>query len=66
MTPLINAAIMTAATLVSFVLAFAFTRLGLSAMFRLLPAARPPLRVISGGRARARAGAGLLTPTVPA
>jgi hypothetical protein len=66
MTPLIYAAILIAATLASFALAFVLTRLGLTAIFRLLTAVRPPLRVISGGRTRARVGASLSTPTVPA
>jgi alpha-beta hydrolase superfamily lysophospholipase len=51
MAPLISPAILLAATLASFALAFIFARLGLAAMFRILPAARPPLHVISGGRA---------------
>ncbi len=51
MTPLVSPAILLAATLASFSLAFVFARLGLAAMFRILPVARPPLRVISGGRA---------------
>ena len=59
MAPLISTAILIAAALASFALAFVFARLGLAAMFRLLPAARPfvvskaesPLRVLSGGRA---------------
>lgn len=66
MTTLIQAAIVTVATLASFALAIALTRLVLGAMFRLFPAARPSLRVITGGRARARAGARLLTPSLPA
>jgi hypothetical protein len=52
MAPLISTAILLAAALASFSLAFVLARLGLAAMFRILPAARPPLRVISGGRAR--------------
>ena len=66
MTPLIQAAILTVATLASFALAMALTRVALAAMFRLLPTARPALRVITGGRARAQAGASLLTPSLPA
>ena len=57
MAPLISTAILLAAALASFSLALILARLGLAAMFRILPAARPPLRVISGGRARAYAGA---------
>ena len=53
MTPLISTAILMLATLASFSLALALTRLGLAAMFRILPAPRLPLRVISGSRARA-------------
>jgi hypothetical protein len=59
MTPIIYAAILITTTLASFALAFALTRLGLAAMFRLLPAARLPLRVIPSVRARARVGASL-------
>ena len=66
MTPLIFTAILIATTLASFALALVLARLGLAAMFRLLPAVRAPLRVISGGRTRARAGASLSSPTVPA
>jgi hypothetical protein len=57
MAPLISTAILIAAALASFSLALVLARLGLAAMFRILPAARPPLRVISGGRARAYVGA---------
>lgn len=57
MAPLISTAILFAAALASFSLAFVLAHLGLAAMFRLLPAARPALRVISGGRARAFVGA---------
>ena len=57
MAPLISTAILLAAALASFSLALVLARLGLAAMFRILPAARQPLRVISGGRARAYAGA---------
>ena len=53
MAPLISTAILIAAALASFSLALILARLGLAAMFRILPAARPPLRVISGGRSRA-------------
>ncbi|HEV8385028.1 MAG TPA: hypothetical protein VGQ11_09175 [Candidatus Acidoferrales bacterium] len=51
MTSLVSPAILLAATLSSFTLALALARLGLAAMFRILPPARPALRVISGGRA---------------
>ena len=51
MAPLVSPAILLAATLASFSLALGLARLGLAAMFRILPAARPPLRVINGGRA---------------
>jgi len=57
MAPLISTAILLAAALASFSLALVLARLGLAAMFRILPAARPPLRVIAGGRARAFVGA---------
>mgnify|MGYP001578795235 CR=1 FL=1 len=57
MAPLISTAILIAAALASFSLALVLARLGLAAMFRLLPAGRPPLRVISGGRARMYVGA---------
>jgi len=53
MAQLISTAILIAAALASFSLALILARLGLAAMFRILPAARPPLRVISGGRSRA-------------
>jgi hypothetical protein len=66
MTLLIQTAILAVATLASFALAIALTRLALAAMFRLLPAARPALRVITGGRARAQARASLFTPSLPA
>ena len=66
MTPIIYAAILTAITLASFALAFMLTRIGITAMFRLFPAVRLPLHVISGGRARARARTSLSSPTVPA
>ena len=65
MASLIAPAILFAATLVSFLLALVFARLGLAAMFRVLPAARPTLRVISGGRARAHAAASFSSPTAP-
>ena len=51
--PLISPAILMIATLASFSLALVLARLGLAALFRILPAARPPLRIINGGRARA-------------
>ena len=51
MESLISTAILLAAALVSFSLALVLARFGLAAMFRLLLAARPTLRVISGGRA---------------
>ncbi|MCL4523056.1 MAG: hypothetical protein M1453_09180 [Acidobacteria bacterium] len=51
MAPLIAPTILIAATLASFSLALIIARVGLAAMFRILPAARPPLRVINGGRA---------------
>jgi hypothetical protein len=57
MAPLISTAILLAAALASFSLALVLARLGLAAMFRILPAARPPLRFISGGRARLYVGA---------
>jgi len=66
MTPLMYTAILIVTTLASFALAFVLARLGLTAMFRLLPAVRPPLRVISGGRTRSRAGASLSSPAMPA
>ena len=66
MTTLIQTAIVTVATMASFALAIALTRLVLAAMFRLMPASRPALRVITGGRARASAGASLFTPSLPA
>jgi hypothetical protein len=51
MTLLISPAILLAAILASCSIAFVVARLGLAAMFRILPPARPALRVISGGRA---------------
>jgi hypothetical protein len=57
MAPLVSTAILIAAALASFSLALVFARLGLAAMFRILPAARPPLRMITGGRARTYVGA---------
>ncbi len=57
MAPLISTAILIAAALASLSVALVLARLGLAAMFRILPAARPPLRVISGGRARSFVGA---------
>jgi hypothetical protein len=57
MAPLISTAILLAAALASFSLALVLARLGLAAMFRILPAARTPLHVISGGRARTYVGA---------
>jgi hypothetical protein len=73
MAPLISTAILIVTTLASFSIAFALARLGLAAMFRLLPASRPPvvseaeplvlskaeppLRVISGGRSQTFVGA---------
>ncbi len=70
MAPLISPAILIAATLASFSLALVLARLGLAAMFRLLPASRPlvvshlesfpdvvPLaRPLAGGFAPVRAG----------
>ena len=65
MASLISPAILIVATLASFLLALALARLGLAAMFRVLPAARPTLRVISGGRMRAHAAASFSSPTAP-
>lgn len=71
MASLISPAILIAATLASFSLALVLARLGLAAMFRILPATRPfvvskaerPSRVISGGRARAHVAASLSLPS---
>ncbi|MBI3661488.1 MAG: hypothetical protein HY234_00335 [Acidobacteria bacterium] len=57
MAPFISPAILIGSTLASFSLALLLARLGLAAMFRLLPAAGPRLRVISGGRTRTYVGA---------
>jgi hypothetical protein len=57
MAPLISTAILIAAALASFSLALILARLGLAAMFRILPTARPPLRVLSGSRVRTYVGA---------
>jgi hypothetical protein len=57
MAPFISTAILLAAALASFSLALVLARLGLAAMFRILPTASPPMRVISGGRARSFVGA---------
>ncbi len=50
MEPIISTAILIGTTLVSCALAFVLARLGLAAMFRLLPAGRRFV-VIRGGRA---------------
>ncbi|MBI1738271.1 MAG: hypothetical protein HYR58_03395 [Acidobacteria bacterium] len=62
MAPLISTAILIAAALASFSLALVLARLGLAAMFRILPA-DPRLRVISGGRALAGVGASFSSPS---
>ncbi len=53
MAQLTSSAILIGMTLLSCSLALVLARLGLKALFRLLPSGRLPLRVISGGRALA-------------